>query len=278
MITVCGSETGFKNGKCLGGETALNNPYSICVDTRNTSNLYIGDRSSIRYVDAAATQTVSLFVGGEFQGFKDGIGEAAKFDAIWGLLCTSSGDRLYLTDYANHRIRMVDTNTRSVTSIAGDSICSTRDDIGLRSSIAYPRKLVFDRSKSIKSESALFITARLTLRRLELKTRELTTCELSHALKIEPYAIASLESGHLILCCNETRKVYLYEPASCALTALAGSGDTGSMDGVDWSASFSEIQDMAVVENDRCAYLTDIEDCVVRRITLPASLFVNSLN
>lgn len=99
---------------------------------------YIDTELSQRHLYAASTSTHTIyrllvtfaggnvvieqhwpvFVGGGRAGFVDGI--AALFDTPTELELSSDGKLLYLSDYGNNRIRVVDTVTRYVTTLLGD--------------------------------------------------------------------------------------------------------------------------------------------------------------
>ncbi len=112
-VPVCGGgEMGFRHGKCLT-EAQFYELSAICVDSIHPMNYFVGDRTSIRYVDTE-TDTVSLVAGSEERDFADGIGAAARFYEVRCLLCTSDGQRLVVSDKENYRIRSVDLKTKAV--------------------------------------------------------------------------------------------------------------------------------------------------------------------
>ncbi len=108
METIIGAKRGFENGSFA--EAAFEHPYSICFDPRNPSNYWVGDMSSIRYVDSEA-KTVRAIAGGAEFGCRDGMGSEARLYCAMSLLFVSGsagsdggGDRLLVTDFGNHRI------------------------------------------------------------------------------------------------------------------------------------------------------------------------------
>ncbi len=264
-------------------------PLSICVDSLKPSNCYVGDATAIRYCDVEIDH-MKLIAGGETSGFADGIGRAARFDSALGLACPKSGDRLYVADFHNHRIRMVDLKTRSVTTVVGNGGQGTIDGLGQRSAIRNPRKLAFDRSRDVTSQSVLYITGLKQLRRLDLTKRHLTTpkCKTVTATESSPnidlYGIASLLSGQLIVTSELYHSVYLCDPRLGRYQLLAGAGGAGEsatarrdfVDGVGTSARFSRPSDVVVLDSERCSYIADSGNRRLRHMTLPAYLFENS--
>ncbi len=175
-------------------------------------------KGSIRY---CTDEMVTLVAGSELSGFADGIGAAAKFQCIFGLMCTSGGDRLLAADFRNHRIRMVDIKTRAVTTIAGDGEALNRDGVGLKSSIVWPNRIAFDRSPTVKPDSVLFITADQSIRRFEIHTGRLSTCKWNggeQAAMIDPHALCSTPSGQLLVSCSRT--VHRFDPKTGEHEAL----------------------------------------------------------
>ncbi len=106
-----GSSVGadFKPGKTLT-DTVLPRPFVIRIDPLKPFNFYLSDRSCIRYVDTGTeTASVRLVAGGEKEGWSlDGPASDAQFDYISGLVCTTSGDRLFVSELVNGWIRSID--------------------------------------------------------------------------------------------------------------------------------------------------------------------------
>ncbi len=292
VTTICGTgERTFTHGKCLT-ETGLRRPRAVCMDPLNTDCYWVGDISSIRY---CTPEAVTLIAGREQFGFADGIGEAAQFNGVSGLLpvCTGGGDKLYVAEYSGNRIRVVDTKTRAVTTVAGNGKLSNFDGFGSESSILWPRKLVFNRSLTLThaigssapvsaSGPIIFITAHRTIRILMIASGQLTTCpdEDGWGEKVDPYAIDTLPSGQLIVSGLNTRSIYLYDPNTGTNQLIAGHGGGdggarygGSVDGSGVTARFDEPADLVVVAHEQCVYLVDSRRNRVRHMTLPAHLF-----
>ncbi len=290
MITICGSEKrGFKQGKCFG-ETRFNAIGSCCADPINPGSYYVGDLSSIRY---CTPDQVYLVAGSSSEGFADGIGAAARFDSVHGLVCSRDNTVLWVADMFNERIRSVDLNTKLVTTIAGDGEMKSTDGVGLNCSVYFPRRLTFDRSRTVKSESVLFITSGRGLRRFDIASSEMTTCQWKRAGDTGTgtststagpapasnlYGIDAVRSGHLIVGCVHTHSVYLYDPNTTEHELLAGGGSVQAQaepfaDGPGQIARFNRMVGLVVVDSERCAFIADAGHNRIRRMTLPAYLF-----
>lgn len=98
-----------------GGAARFDHPMGLASDG---TYLYVADRTEnkIRRVQLS-TGAVSTLAGSGAFGYADGAGTAASFSAPVGLVC--AGTHLYVTDYANEKIRVVATDTGQVTSLTG---------------------------------------------------------------------------------------------------------------------------------------------------------------
>ncbi len=178
MTTIYGLSRASARVQSVSDESAADavavvRPLSICIDPINPSCYYIGNQASIQYCSGDAGITITTLIAGVPQNdesverwFADGVGSDARLNVVLGLLCTQNGDALYFADSKNQRIRVVNTKTRAV-STPGD---------GLKCQILDARKLVFDRSATVKPESALFITAYRAVRRFDLETGQVSSC------------------------------------------------------------------------------------------------------
>ncbi len=111
---------------------------------------------------------MALLAGGAECGFGDGIGAAAQLHGPCGLCVTRDGSRLALCDLYNHCIRVIDTASRRVTTVAGDGEGQNFDGFGRAASIHYPSAMVWDVMSAL--DSVLFIASYRALRRLNLTT------------------------------------------------------------------------------------------------------------
>ncbi len=281
---------GFENGDSKSA--AFQFPYSLCADPLKRNNLYIGDYTSIRYWDSATDQ-VTLIAGDEKGGFVDGVGSNARFCQIAGLLCHPNGKTLFVCDSENHRIRKVDLTSRTVTTIAGDGKHDGRDGSGMNCSIFAPQQLGFDRSANVTSNSVLFITSFLAIRRFDISTGILTTlfdgptyCTrkglainemmFDSLRQFSPCGLVNTPSGHLIVSCNTTSSLFLIDPSVPApeLIRVAGAGkDDFGIEPII-TREFGDVHGLVVAGSDRCLYVSDSWTATISRITLPAQLFV----
>jgi sugar lactone lactonase YvrE len=112
VSTLAGSSQGYNDGP---GETALFSlPHQIILDSDN--NLVVTDFGDDKIRKVTLDGVVNTFAGSS-EGFADGMGTAAMFNAPIGVLEDENND-LYIVDYGNHKIRRISENA-DVTTFAG---------------------------------------------------------------------------------------------------------------------------------------------------------------
>ncbi len=285
--TIAGSPTdGFKQG--VKSEAQFNRLSSVCADPLNPNCYFVGDMTSVRYCDAGAKggARIDLIAGGSGTGAADGKCVDARFNFVTGLgaICgpppaassdstgadpspVHNGTRLVVVDSMNNVIRMIDTETRTVSTIAGSGMLSNRDGRGLNCAFCRPTKLVLDRSPKAKPDfPVVWITSGMScLRRFELETGLVTTIEISSAY---PEAIDCTSTGHLIVSCRYSNGLFLIDPVTREARWLIGD-QRGFSDGVGLSARFDTISDLVIVEEERSVYVTDMGNRRIRRVNIP---------
>ena len=118
-----GTQAGFSGDGGLATDALLDTPTGVYVDI--SGNIYVADTKNdvVRKVDAT-TQIINTVAGNGTPGFSGDGGPAtqAQLDYPQGLWVDSSGN-LFIVDTDNCRIRMVDSTTGIITTIAGTTLC-----------------------------------------------------------------------------------------------------------------------------------------------------------
>jgi hypothetical protein len=107
---------------------------------------------------------------------------------------------------------------------------------------------------------------------LVLTAAELSTVPLSNTA-VQPQGLDITPSGVLIVTCSATHGLYAVEPETGEALLLAGDGTRGCANGSALKASFSAPIGVVVVDSERCAYLCDLGNNVIRCVSLPPNLF-----
>lgn len=103
----------------VSASTLLRYPGALAADEAN-DRLYIADSSNNRIVVSTLDGELLRAIGTGEPGFADGAVDEARFFEPHGLAVSPGGDLLYVADTRNHALRVVDTATWTVRTIAGN--------------------------------------------------------------------------------------------------------------------------------------------------------------
>ncbi len=275
-------------------QSSFINPYCITPDTAALGCYFLGENSSIHYCNGNGDSGghVSLFAGHAQYGLRDGIGPAARFDAVVGLACTGNGKLLYIADYANDAIRVADIATADTKTLIAALTSPGR-------MLESPRQIAFDPKYS--DDSVLFVTASESLFCITVTTTGggsgagggSGTVDRSVDIKrliyrgVNPYGLAFTPSRTLIMTCLQTESIYAVDPDTARQTLLAGPGlvsgknaglyaktPGGCVDGDSLTeARMHEPSGLVLSPYDCSAYFADKANHRIRNVTLPRALF-----
>jgi len=142
VSTLAGGEEGFTDGH--GQNARFSESHGIAIDA--AGNLYVADIKNNRIRKVTPNGEVSTLVGSE-KGFADGQGQNARFYGPFGIVIDAA-ENLYVTDYANHRIRKV-TPKGEVSTLAGSGATGFEnggfaDGLGAAARFNEPMGIAFD--------------------------------------------------------------------------------------------------------------------------------------
>ena len=168
VSTLAGTGTaGYADG--AGSAAQFKRPVGIAV---SGNTLYVTDNTNhnIRGIDLASANKEVSTIAGSTEGYADGAGNAAQFNHPAGTAV--SGDTLYVADRNNHRIRAVDLNDNTVTTIAGSGIQGSRDGIGTAAQFDSPGDLAVS-----EDGNTLYVADRNNhrIRAIDLTNKEVRT-------------------------------------------------------------------------------------------------------
>ena len=149
-----------------GTNAMFNRPAGLAI---SGTKLYVTDQNNnaIRVVDTG-TKEVTTLAGGSY-GSNDGIGTNAQFSVPEGLAI--SGTKLYVADMVSNAIRMVDTDTKEVTTLAGGSYGSN-DGTGTNAQLSTPIGLAISCNKLYVASNGYNAAS---IRVVDIETTEVTT-------------------------------------------------------------------------------------------------------
>ena len=159
-------DNGFEDG--IGVDALFSYPYGIAIDSND--NLFVTDTGNAVIRKITPTGVVTTFAGTVgTDGFKDGTGIDAQFNAINGITIDSN-DNLFVVDKYNSVIRKI-TPSGEVTTFAGNPY-----ELGFTDGSGENARFYFPEGITIDSEGNLFVadSANNAIRKIT-PTQEVTT-------------------------------------------------------------------------------------------------------
>ena len=249
---------GYANG--FGTNALFNYPTAVSI-SEDSMILFVGEEMShcVRMI-AVYTKEVTTLAGSSTSGHVDGVGTNAQFGEVWGVAAGGGrhGTIVYVADYSNEVIRMIDVPSTVVTTLAGTSGTSGYlDGAGLSAIFSGPNGL------ALSHDGHVLYVAEYDgnrVRALEISTGEVTTVAGDgtasfadgageHATFNGPVHVAVSVAGSALFVAddgnNRIRKIVL---ATKEVTTVAGSTG-GYADGMGTSALFDSPAGVAVPAN-----------------------------
>eukprot|EP00854_Cymbomonas_tetramitiformis_P009944 gene9944-11775_t len=120
-----GGGHGFHNGP--SAVATFSWPYGVTTSPDGQA-VFVADsgHNRIRRIDLQSGET-STVAGTGVAGYSDGDGSSARFYGPRGLAFSASGQELYVADYANYRIRVLELNGLRVSTLTASGDSSDND-------------------------------------------------------------------------------------------------------------------------------------------------------
>ncbi|MCE7992287.1 MAG: hypothetical protein HEP71_09915 [Roseivirga sp.] len=286
VTTIAGGASGYVDG--TGTNAGFIRPFGIAVDV--SGNIFVSDLGStnantIRKITPEGV--VTTFAGSAgFSGNTDSHGTSASFTSPKGLAFDSSGN-LFVADGFN--VRKI-TPDRFVTTFAGTGSAGSAEGTGTSASFNEPIDIAIDGSDNLYVSDYL-----------NNKIRKITPTGIvgtfvgtgsqgsadgpgTSATFYFPFGLTFDNSGNLYVADWANEKIRKVTPGRVVST-FAGSGTTGSQDGIGTSASFN-YPDGIAFNIDNAIYVGDDANHLLRRVSLgsvkltgtPTSMLVGDHN
>ena len=265
VITLAGS--GYQ-GSSNGTGTAVSFNYPKGTATDASGNVYVADdgNSIIRKIDQNGV--VTTFAGSGFYGSINGNGTAASFNGPKGLATDILGN-VYVADSFNNLIRKIDPSG-NVTTFAGSGAQGANNGIGLAASFYYPKGVATDLAGNVYVADA----GNNLIRKID-PTGMVTTLAGSgnygssnglgtSASFSNPIGIAADASGNIYVADSYNNLIRKIDPSG-NVTTLAGSGASGSSNGIGAAASFNNPTAVAIDVAGN-VYVADTYNQLIRKI------------
>jgi DNA-binding beta-propeller fold protein YncE len=281
ITTVAGAGAkGFSGDGGPATQAEMNEPYGIVLD--RAGNLYFADRLNrrVRRVDAK-TGVITTLAGDGSKAYSGDGGPAARAGLAEpnGVALDPAGLRLYIADVADHRVRVVDLATGTISTFAGNGKGRHEGDGG-----PSPAAAIFGaRAVEVGPDGTVHILERggNTLRAVDPKTGTISTVAGTGAKGNTgdggparaatfngPKELAVDPSGNILIVDTENHSIRRIDARTGTVTTLAGNGQRGGSGdgGPAASAQLSRPHGVAVGP-DGAVYVGDTENHRVRKVS-----------
>ncbi|MFY8035401.1 MAG: hypothetical protein ACOVMN_12835, partial [Flexibacteraceae bacterium] len=266
VTTLAGSGAfGATNGP--GTSASFYFPMAVAVDA--AGNVYVADYNNNRIRKVSSTGVVSTLAGSGTAGYADGTGTTAIFRGPRGIAVDAAGN-VYVADADNHRIRKV-SPAGVVTTLAGSGTASFADGTGTAASFNFPNGLALDASGNI------YVADESNNRIRKISPAGVVTTFAgstsfgnsngigTNARFTNPTGVAVDLAGNVFVADRGNNRIRKISPAGL-VTTVAGSGSSGSANGIGTAASFNSLSGVAVDAAGN-VYVADLSNNLIRKLT-----------
>ena len=280
ITTVAGNGTGGYAGDGAAATAAqINQPSGVIFDKKG--NMYIGDWGN-NVVRKVNNGIITTYAGNDTAGFKGDGGKAVKAELHWPAgLAFDSKSNLYIADYSNNRVRIVDT-TGIIKTYVGNGSNFNYGDGALHNNVGmlHPLYVYIDNADNV------YVTVNNYVRVINAKTGFINAYagELSYAgyngdgkladsSKMNAPAQMAMDFMGNVYICDELNYRVRMVNTSNTMSTYAGDGTSGFA-GDKGPATAAELNEPAGVGIDAKGnlYIADLQNNRVRVIAgLPTS-------
>ena len=202
-------------------------------------DIYLADTLNHRICKLDASgKRLSVYAGTE-KGFggDGGPAKAARFSGIYCICLDPAGERLYMADLDNRRIRMIDLRSSTVSTVAGNGESGKPADGSTADSspLVDPRAVTVDRGRNVyvleRSGNALrIVDSQGKIRTVAGTGEKGLSGDGGDALKATmngPKHLCIDRDGSVLIADTENHDIRRYSPADGKITRVAGSGKRG---------------------------------------------------
>ena len=276
-----GTAAGYADGS--GVQALFSQPSHVAADALGSVFVADAGNNVIRVVVVANGFTTTLAGGGGYggtaAGFADGVGSAAKFNFPQQLALGPGGGTLYVADFGNHALRVVDVASGAVTSLAGGGAAGaapgSADGVGSGALFNYPMGLAVDAAGAYLVVSELYGQQ---LRRVTIGSGAVTTLAGSSrspgfangagsaASFSAPVALAMDAAYNVYVADSGNNAVRVVDFATGLTSTLVGAASAGFADGVGTGSAFSGPAGLAIDPASTVLYVADSGNNALRLV------------
>lgn len=269
VTTLAGSGVaGFNNA--TGTAAQFDQPNGVAVD--GAGNVYVADAGNHRIRKITSAGVVTTLSGNGMGGFNDGPNAmSSRFNFPYSVALDGAGN-VYVADFLNHRIRVVDPVTGAASTLAGSGTAGFMDATGAAAQFNFPTGVAVDGAGNV------YVADQLNHRiRAITPGGVVTTLAGSGAAGFangtgtaaqfsSPAGVGVDGSGNVYVADQGNNRIRTITSAGVVST-LAGSGTAGFMDATGLTAQFNAPAGVAV--NGTGVYVADQSNHRIRLITPP---------
>jgi sugar lactone lactonase YvrE len=209
----------------------FNDPHGLVIG--KDQQMYVADTLNHRVVRIDLKTGRAETVAGTGQaGYSGDGGPAIKamFNQLFAVDIHQAGDKLYITDLRNRRIRLLNLKSGIVTTIAGNG----QEGVPADGAVAIDNPLVDPRAVAVDSKGNVYILERRgnALRLLNRQGKIRTIIGPNNTLQVPdlngPKHLCVDGRDHVLIADSENHLVRKYNPQDGSIVVIAGSGEKGS--------------------------------------------------
>jgi sugar lactone lactonase YvrE len=278
--TVAGNgDKGYAGDGGPAVRAALNEPYGIALD--RAGNLFVADRLNRRVRRIAAASGIITTIAGTGEAAYGGDGGPAAAAGLAepnGLAFDADQRHLYITDVADHRVRVVDLTAGTIASFAGTGAAEHSGDGGP----ARAAGIFGARAVKLGADGTVYILERQgsSLRAVDPATGVIATVAGTGARGYggdggpalaavfdAPKEMAIDRDGSILVVDTENHAIRRFDRRTGLVTALAGGRQGAAGDGGPATAAGLDRPHGAVVGPDGAIYIGDTNNHRIRKVT-----------
>jgi DNA-binding beta-propeller fold protein YncE len=260
VVTYAGSgRAGSDNG--VGLAASFQEPQGVAVD--DAGRVYVAEHAGYRLRLIDVKRAVTLLAGDGKSGSDNGAGAVASFNNPMGLAVTPTGGRVVVADYFNNRLRELTPTGQAGWLVADlyDGADGPNDVTGQPSALWYPTAV------AIEPSGAVLITDSYRHRIRRLDGTQMTTLPGWDKLE-RPAGVAVDSKGHIYIADTGHHRILKLTVTDTgqSVSVLAGTGQSGLVEGPGAEARFNEPRGLAVTKSGT-VYVADAGNHSIRQIT-----------
>lgn len=270
VTTLAGSGVaGFNNA--TGTAAQFDQPNGVAVD--GAGNVYVADAGNHRIRKITSAGVVTTLSGSGMGGFNDGAsGAVSQFNFPYSVALDGAGN-VYVADFLNHRIRVVDPVSGAASTLAGSGTAGFMDATGAAAQFNFPTGVAVDGAGNVYVADQLnHRIRRITSAGVVTTLAGSGTAGFANGTGISaqfsnPAGVALDGAGNVYVADQGNNRIRSITPAGVVST-LAGSGSAGFMNATGLTAQFNAPAGVAA-DGTGNVYVADQSNHRIRMITPP---------